>query len=342
MHHLTRARTAAAATAALAALALAPAGAGAVQLTITDDAGNPVPLAGEPVLRNMSPTVGIAFAPDERTRYAATFAGPDGAGSATPIGCFSIPTRRQQDFRGNGVYTVTVQHFGERDTDCQTPVGPPEVHRFTINGFVTLGGPPTRVLLRRPDSLVTQPVVLPFAGNPGALGNEVRFARNGVVGPDGAIAGPTGEGFVDSATGTVPLRLTQPGRYVVVARAKGFSTPTGQFFTPWTPPVTVDAIAPFDFESARIPDNRGPSYLVRLQIRERTARGRVSIAVARGTKGRYRSVGRATIRRDASLVKRLRLPRTGTYRVRFSYGGSATVAPGRVVMRLRVSRRVVF
>jgi hypothetical protein len=328
----------------VAVTALAPASASAIQLTITDDAGNPVPFAGEPAIRHMSPSIGIGFEPNEKANYSASFAGPDGGGTSAAIGCYSIATKRSPDYRGNGAYSVTIQKFGEKDYDCKTPVGAPQVFRYSINGSVALGGPPApRVLIRRPNSFVTQPVVLPFAGNPGALGNEIRYALNGVVGPDGAIAGASGEGFVDPATGTVPLRITAPGRYVAVARAKGFAAATGQFFTPWTPPVVVDAVAPFDIESFRTPDARGPSYRIRVQIRDRTARGRVSIAYARGKKGgKYHSLGSVKISSKATFTKRLTLSRSGTYRLRLRFKGSPTVAGGSIVSQFRITRRFAF
>ena len=334
----------AAATIAIAAGALVPASASAIQLTITDDAGNPVPFNGEPAIRNMSPSVGIGFSPNEKANYSASFAGPDGVGTSAPIGCYSIASKRSPDYRGNGTYSVTIQKYGGSDYNCKTPVGSPQVYKYSINGSVSLGAPPApRVLIRDANSFVTRPVVLPFAGNPGALGNEIRYALNGAVGPDGAIAGPSAEGFVDSATGTVPLRITAPGRYVAVARAKGFSSSTGQFFTPWTAPVTVDAVSPFDIESFRTPDARGPSYRVRVQIRDRTARGRVSIAYARGRKGgRYRSLGSVKISSKATFSKRLTLRRSGSYRLRVRFKGSPTVAGGTVVSRFRITRRFAF
>jgi hypothetical protein len=338
-----RTRVAATLIAALTALVLAPATASALQVSITDDAGNPVPLAPGMALRHMSPTVGIGFDPNEKVRYSASFAGPDNVAVSTPIGCYGIQTNRRLDYRGNGPYTVTIQRYGEKDYDCKTPVGQPLVYQFTINGSVALAGPPRpRVGIRRPNSLVTQPIVLGFAGNPGQGGAEVRYALNGVIGPDGGIAGPSNEAFVDPTTGQVPLRLRTPGRYVVVARAKGIATSTGQFFTPWTPPVTINAVAPFDIESVRTLDSRGPSYRIRVQLREKTARGRVSIAVRRGKRGKYRSLGSVKIKAKGRFTKRFTLRRTGTYTMRFRFKGSATTAAGTVHGRFRVSRRIVF
>jgi hypothetical protein len=340
MQHTRRVRLVAAGTAAIAILAAVPGTAGAVGATVTGDDGNPVPFNGEPSIRNMSPKVALQLAGNEKA-YSATFTGPDGLGTSAPIDCYTIPVNRSQDYRGNGAYTITVQAFS--DTRCKTPVGGQQIYRYSINASVALTGPATRVLIRQPNSYVTQPVTLPFAGNPGALGNEIRYAANAVVGPDGAITGPSAEGFVDTATNTVPLRLTTPGRYTVVARAKGFSTASGQFFSPWTAPVVVDAVAPFDVQRSSTLDARGPRYQVRIQFAEPSIRGRVNIAIARGSKrGRYRSYGTAKISSKATITKRFTLRRTGTYRLRLRYKGSATVAGGSVVTKFRVSRRFAF
>lgn len=324
---------------ALTGAAALPASAAAVSVTVTGDDGNPIPFNGEPAIRTMDAKVAIAPSGGEKINYAATFVGPDGANAATPVSCLSSGTTRSMEYRGNGAYTIQVQTYGEKDFSCKTPTGPASTYRYTVNASVGLGAPPGRVLIRAPNSFVTQPVVLPVALNPGAIVYEVRYAPGGVVGPDGAITGPSAEAFVDRTTGTVPLRLTAPGRYTVVARAK-----SGQFFTPWSAPVAVDAIAPFDFQSSRVPDARGPSYRIAITLRELSAAGsRVRIAYARGRRGgRYRSLGTARINGKGVFTKRFRLHRTGTYRMRFTFAGSPTVAPGVVIQQFRVTRRIAF
>jgi hypothetical protein len=342
MHHPRRSRLAAFVVAAGALLTI-PASAQAVGLTILDDAGNAVPFAADGPVRQMSEKIG--FAPANGELYTASVTGPDGAPAMTAINCFSIPTSRSTDFRGNGVYTVTVQAYGAKDFNCATPVGAPVVRRYTVVSSVALSGPAEPFLIRQPGSFVTQPVALPFAGNPGALTQEIRYAEDAALGPDGGLSVPGEEAFVDTATSTVPLRLTSPGRYVVVARAKGYTAfaAGGQFFSPWTAPVVLNAMAPFDFESSRVVDSRGPSYRIRMAVREKSATGRVAIAYARGSKGgRYRSLGSVKIGRKGVFTKRFTLTRTGTYRLRFRYEGNATVAGGSVVQKFRISRRFVF
>lgn len=335
-----RPRFAVTAATALAALAVLPASASALQVSLTDDAGNAQPWAGTPTLRAMTPSVGIALGPTEDIKYSVSFAGPDGQGTSTPISCYSINTSRPQDYRGNGTYTVTISTFARRDLNCTTALST-TAYTYNVGASVSLGGPPTpRVLIRQPNSFVTQPVTLPFAGNPGSTLNEIRFALNGAVGADGAISGPSNEAFVDPATNAVPLRITAPGRYVAVARA--YSRTAGQVFgSPWTPPVQFDAVAPFDVASSITTDSRGPSYRVRIRLREASATGRVSFHIGRGSKGKYRSYGSAKISRTGTITKRFTLRRTGSYRMRLTYKGGPTVAAGQVVSKFRISRRFV-
>jgi hypothetical protein len=319
-----------------------PGTAGAVVLTVTGDDGAAVPITPGLNIRNMDPDVGIGLTAGENVRYTATFVGPDGIAAASSVSCLGGGTSRSLDYRGNGVYTVTVQTYGSSDFNCQTPVGAPTTAAFSIGAGTAVTAPAGRVLIREANSFSRTPVVLPVALNPGALSHEVRFAANGVVGPDGAISGPSDSTSVDRTTGTAQLSLSDPGRYVVVARAQGFSSSTGQFFTPWSPPVVVNAVAPFDIASSRTLDSRGPSYRISVKLREESARGRVFLSYRRGSRGRFRSLGSARLSSKGSFRKRFTIRRTGTYQMRFRFRGSTTVAAGTVVQRFRVSRRVVF
>ena len=338
-----RVRLTAATMVVLTVAAIAPASAGALAVTVTGDDGNPLALGAGLTIRNMNPTVGIGFAAGEDIQYAATITGPDGVSAAGSISCLGVGTSRVVDFRGNGAYTVTIQPFGASDRSCRTPVGSPSVYTFTINAGVTLGGLDRRVLIRAANNFTPLPVELPFTPNPGALGYEVRYAKGGVVGADGALTGASAEGTVNATTGRAELRITSPGRYAAVARARGFTGATGQFFTPWTAPVTVRAVAPFDLQSARFIDQNGPVYRVSIKLREPTARGRVRLAWARGaTGGRFRGLGTARLTSKGSFVKSVRIARTGVYRLRVGFRGSRTTASGRIVQHFRVSRQVGF
>jgi hypothetical protein len=211
---------------------------------------------------------------------------------------------------------------------------------FAVNAGVPITPPAGPVLTREPNNPVPISHQVPIGLNPGALTHDVRYALGGVLAPDGSISGGSETAFVDRTTGTAAVRLDRPGTYLMVARAQGYTGGAGQFFSPWSAPIQVRAFAPFDFAigSPTLPDARGPRYKLKAVLRERTARGRVRVAIARGNRGKYRSIGKARLRRGV-LKKRFTLRRTGTYRVRFTFKGSATTAPGRVVQKLKITRR---
>lgn len=334
---ITFSRARSALAVAVTAAAALPATASALSVTVTGDDGNPIPFNGDVTIRTMEARVSIAPASGEDIRFSATFVGPDGANAATPVSCVRSSTTRSMEYRGNGAYTIQVQTYNEPDSSCTAPLDGPSTSKYTVNAGVAVTAPVGRVLIRAPNSSLAQSVVVPVTQNPGAATREVRYAAGGVVGPDGAISGPSTQAFVNRTTGMVPLRLTRPGRYTVVARAKN-----GEFFSPWSAPVFVDAVAPFDIRSSRTLDARGPSYRISATVRERSAAGsRVRLAYARGTKGgKYRSLGSVKIDSKGVFTKRFTLRRGGTYRLRFVYPGSATVARGVVVQQLRVDGRL--
>ena len=145
---------------------------------------------------------------------------------------------------------------------------------------------------------------------------------------------------MDTTSGFAGLALSDPGRYVVVARAVGSTGAAGQFFSPWSAPVVLNVKSPFDLLSAPFfLDDRGPSYKLRARARgEDSARGKVKIAFAKGKRGKYFSAGKAKVR-GGVLKKRFTLRSPGVYRVRFTYKGSAAVWPGKVVWSMEIERR---
>ena len=99
--------------------------------------------------------------------------------------------------------------------------------------------------------------------------------------------------------------------------------------------MNVNAIAPFDLERTSFPDSRGPSYKVRGQVRERAARGKVTVSIARGKKkGKFRKIGKAKINSKGRFTKRFTVHKTGVYRLRYTYKGSSLVAGGRVTEQI--------
>lgn len=314
----------------------------AAAVTVTGDDGNPVPLApNTPAsIRNMSPSIGVGFAPTEDTRYSVSYAGPDGVAVATAVNCFTtkVPVNRSLDYRGNGTYTVVVTGFAKADSTCQTPKST-ETYTVVITGSVAVGAPAGRHLIRKANSYTTNTLALPFSANPGATSYEIAYAKGGVVGPDGGISGPIQNAYLNRTTGLVEFLIREAGTYTVVARASAFAG-SGKFFTPWSAPITINAISPFDLTSLRFPDSRGPSYQLRGTLRDTKIRGRVSLAMARGKKGgKYRSIGRAKISSKGTFTKRFTQRRTGTYRIRIKYSGSKTAAAGTIVQTIRITRR---
>jgi hypothetical protein len=338
---LRRTLTIGAATLAIAAVA--PGAAEAATVTVTGDDGNPVTInpAAPPTIRNMDvEAVTTATVAADGPRYRTQVLGPDGVPVATPSPCLNPSAtttwRSFAAYRGNGVYRVVVQRFS--DTACARLTRTAE-HPYSISASVAIGQPQNWLLSREPNAFGSITHEFAFAPNPGATLYEVRYARGGVIGADGAISGPSQEGFVDTTTNRVPLRFDAPGDWVIVARAKA-----GDYFTPWSAAVRVRVKGPFDLQSVTFPDRRGPRYSLRGAVRERAAAGRrVTIAIARGSKGgKFRRLGKAKIRRNGTFKLRFTVRRTGRYRLRYTFPGTGLVARGAVIQRgIRISRRLI-
>ncbi len=191
------------------------------------------------------------------------------------------------------------------------------------------------MLTRAPNSFSTITQQFNFAGNPGASGYEIKWAKGAVVLPDGSLSSPAlKDGYWTSTTGKVELiGASEPGAYTIVARAR-----SGSYYSPWSAPANFNLIAPFDISSRSFPDSRGPSYQVRAIVGEPSAGGRVTVAAAKGKKGKkFRTLGKAKVNSKGVFKVRFRLPR-GTYRLRYSFTGSSTVARGTVYEVIRIRR----
>jgi hypothetical protein len=323
----------------IAATAIAPATAGAaVSITVTGDDGSPVPLAGTLNIRNMNPQLGIT-AGAATDRWGVSVTGPNGAVVASDTGCSqgSQPTK-YIDYVGNGTYTVNLSTY---NASCAAPST--QQIPFTITASTAITPPAVPQLTRRPGTSIINTVTLPIDLNPGALSTDVFVARNVVPNPDGSLPGAPVQVFPDSTTRTVQVRLDQgPGVYWVAGHAKGYTgTNNPQAFGPWATPAQIRAFAPFDLQKFTWTDSRGPSYRFSAVIRATGATGRVNVAIGRGTKGKYRSLGTAKISKH-KFSKRFRLTKLGKYRIRFKYKGNATVAGGYEIHKFEITRRVVF
>ena len=326
------------ASAALLAAAAAPA-AGAATVTVTGDDGNPLALSptSTATIRTLAPTVDVAQSPGGG-RYAVTITDPSGNAAATPTACEepARATRATFPYRGNGVYTVSVTSFVATDVTCQTPIGPAEGFRVAIAGGVVVSRR-SPFVLRAPGSTRPAPLALPLGLAPGADRHEVRYARKLRVARDGTLSGRTRAGEVNAAAGAATLTFARPGVYTVVARAL-----RNGIATPWSKPVRVRVLAPFDLRAVRYTDRSGPDFRLVAQVRERSARGRVTVAIARGARGgRFTPIGTARLSGAATFTAGFTAVRAGAYRLRFSYDGSRTVARGQAQITVRVGTAIV-
>ena len=304
------------------AVLAAAAPASAATPSITGDDGASVPLTSGMTLRHMSPDVTFALASGEY--YSARLVGPGGAAASFGTGgCTSSASAERLKYQGNGTYTLFHKSGADRDA-CNAAAE--QSIPFNINASTGFAAAPAKFLFREQFSVVSTPLELSVNGNPGAEAYDVRFARNATIGPDGGITGTSESAFVDMATGKVRVTVTEPGKYTVVIRAKTFRSDVP---TAWGPPVTVQALAPFDLSFANLSDSIGPTYAVAGTVRETSARGKVTIAIGKGKNPkRFKKLGTAKIRKGGKFKFRFRQTRLGKYVMRFSYKGSATVAKG--------------
>ena len=316
------------------AVAAPAAASAATTVTVTGDTGAATPLAAgaAPIgIRNMDVQAVVHV---DSGGYSISVSDGAGNSAATTSSCTSGDTTKYVDYHGNGTYTLTLTTFTNLGCSAGASTA---TYQWTVGASVAIGQPPTALLTRAANSFSTNTQALPFAGNPGASGYEVKYALGGAVNPDGSIAGAVKDAFVDSTTSTVQMLERTPGTYVMVARARALG-----YYSPWSAPITVRLIAPFDLSSRSFPDAIGPTYQVRGIVGETTAGGRVTVSAARGKKGgRYRTLGKAKVNSKGVFKLRFRLKKLGVYRIRYSFAGSATVAKGSITETVRIKRRRV-
>jgi hypothetical protein len=316
---------------------LAPASAeAAVSATVTGDDGQPAPLtAGVPAtIRNINADASVALASGDATSWRFVVTDPTG----TPVTgdyCWSSPTPKNSSvpYRGNGAYTLTVTRYSA--ASCAGAVRGTEVFTWNVAASVAIGQPGGPLPTRPANSFSNHVHLLDFAANPGTSLYEIRYAKGGVIGPDGGISGVSNSTYVDTASGKVRFSPNDgPGTYVIVARAG-----RGNYYTPWSAPVTVQMVGPFDLSTVSFPDSRGPSYQLRGTVREKAMAGsRVTIAAAKGKKGkRFKTLGKAKVNSQGVFKLRFKLKR-GTYRVRYSYRGSSVISRGTAYQVIKIRR----
>jgi hypothetical protein len=326
-----------------AAMVLVPAKAqAAVTVQVTGDDGNPVALnTGAPVaIRNMDVKVIASVDTAEGARWSIQVVDGSGAAVSSASTCNSTQyltnDSKYVTFHGNGTYTAVLRFYADA-SDTQCSKAPREVrYQFTIGASVALGQPAGPALTRAAGSFSTNTQTLAFTQNPGASTYEIKYAKGGVIGPDGAISGPAGDAYLNRTSGLVELiGLRDPGEYVVVARAKN-----GDFYTPWSAPVSLRLYSPFDMSSVRAIDDRGPSYKLRGTLTEKWgAGGKVTVALASGKKGKkFRTMGKAKVNSKGQWTLRFTVRKYGYYRVRYSFGGNALVPKAAMYQVVRIRR----
>jgi hypothetical protein len=320
-----------------AALVLLPAPAIAATATVTGDDGNPAPLsAAAPIsIRNMTVTVALTVARNETPYYTAQVLDPAGAAASSVSACrqtrFQPSWTTPASYRGNGTYTVSIKQYSS--AGCTTPTRE-QPFQYTVAAGTAISSPTGPLLTRAANADSPIAHQIPVAPNPGGTGYELAYARNGVIGADDGIAGASGGASVDPASGLATVLFTAPGTYTMVARVSA-----GGFFTPWSAPVKVKVLAPFDLSTTKFPDSRGPSYRLKGVLRERSARGKVTVYAARGRKGgSFRRLGRARITSKGTFSLRFTLRKPGVYRLRYTFKGSSLVTQGKVTELIRIRR----
>lgn len=218
------------------------------------------------------------------------------------VGCSVNSRTRFPDYRGNQTYTVSVTEF--TDFRCDTPVASAQfAHRIAAG--LTLPAPSGRPhLIRAPGSL---------------RGGKLLTA------------------YLDTDTNRVRLTFPVPGTYTVLARVS-----SGTARSPWSAPIRIRTVGPFEPRTVSFLDSTGPSYALRATVREPLARGglvRISIA---GSSGGFRSIGSARVARNGTFTHRFTQNRAGVYRIRYAFAGNAFVLRGQEIERIRIVRRVVF
>jgi hypothetical protein len=312
-------------------------------VTVKGDDGNPVALnpASPTAIRNMDVQYAVTFDGTDAAYHKTSVVGPDGSPASSGSSCYPKSAignvSRYVDYKGNGNYAVVVQTF----TNSACTTGAKEQRfAFSINAGTSITPPSGIVLTRLPNSFSTIDHQVPVALNPGGIAYEVKYARGGVIGPDGGISGPSTDAFLDRNTGNADARFTEPGQYVMVARIK-----SGDYYTPWSAPISFAVKAPFDLAFTGFPDAHGPSYKVQGTLRDPYARGsRVTVYIAKGKKGgRFRKLGRSSkVNSKKRFTLRFKLRKPGVYRLQYRFKGSSLVLGGKVTEQIRIRREIRF
>ena len=256
------------------------------------------------------------------------------AGAATPAG-------RDRDTGSlNGLAVLPRQRHVHRrgqstraTRDCTGAVTRETRFQYAVSAGSAVTPPPGKLLTRKPDSFVINTFPLGVTLNPGAISYEIRYARNGVVQPDGSLGGTPKSAFVDTTSGLANFSFDEarplPDRRA--RRARTASSRAGARRQSSTRSRRSTS------RSVKFPDRKGPSYKLRGQIREQLrARQGHDLPRQGQEEGQVpqASARRRSARRGASRSAS-RSATLGAYRLRYIYRGNSTVAAGRVTERIK-------
>ena len=319
-----------------------PAAAGAVSVTVTNDAGQPAPLAEGSTLsiRNMAPVIAPAFGADEK-RFTLEITDP--AGSVDPMSASCASTANTDATRAvrysrNGTYTLKFTTFAsDEDFYCEQP-GKTQVFTFAVNAFTKITPPATTLLYRKSGSGTGfKDPVFQYDLNPGATAYRLYYAYNATVTPDGGISGSNYQEMgVGIPNGSVAVAFKFTGMVTMIAKA---FTNSGE--SPPSEPVVLTIVGPFEFrDSPGLRDSKGPTYSSVGKVDPLAAGSVITMRMARG-KGKLKKVASAKIAADGSFRLKFRQRRKGVYKVRYQYAGSKFMTPGVWSARFTLKRRFV-
>jgi hypothetical protein len=134
---------------------------------------------------------------------------------------------------------------------------------------------------------------------------------------------------------TTTVTFEKPGRYTIVARPKLDGV------GPWSAPITVDVVAPFDLVSAPgFSASRAPKYVLKGDVRAALPKGsKLKVSIAKGRKGgKFSPLKKIKTGKGGKFKLRFKLSDPGSYRIRYAFRGSKTVAAGRVTQLIKVKK----
>ena len=332
-----------AAMGAVAATLALPAAAMAAGMTVTGDDGSPVTLTEGTAaqIRYMTPKMMPTFSGSEG-RFSLGVTDPAGQDAGASVSCESVtapPAPSRIDYGGNGTYTVTLTTYADdSDASCLQPT---TTQTFTFKiAAATAVHPPSSTLMRRKPG-VSREIEHHFTldKNPGALSYDINWAINPAFLPDGGIDSDkthfAAETF-DAPGAAGDLDFATPGIYTFVASARA-----GLLGSPWSAPVKVTVMGPFDFNGALSIRPAGKSkYEMDGTVGDgRSAVGqRVAVSIAKGN-GAFKPLLSAKIDSDGNIDFTFKQKGNGRYRVRLAYRGSTLVAKGAWIEKVALSSR---